>query len=408
MASLTKFLRGSTKRCLAALVPQIYRLLHARSWGKKTATPFTGEPKRILVLNGAHLGDVVISTSILPVLRSAYPSAEIGFVTGSWSSIVIANHPDIAFSHQVDHWSLNRSDMSYIKKLRHFRKTYAIALDEIRNTGYDMAVCVFPYFLPDYMDLAWRAGIPIRLGFTNSLFASLATSVTDLPTSPFLHQAALQAEVLRPLSVSDRHMEKRKSVLPESTEEATREVSRLLNVSDIRTANYQIVHIGAGAPNREMPIKFWRDIAVSLSESQSLLFTGRGVREAAQIARVIHGLGKCINACDKLSWDGFVAAVRYANVLYGVESMAGHVAAAVDTTSIVVYSGVAGVARWRPEGTLSTVFTNHLSCAPCGNIHGCKEMTCLKNIMPVDILSSQSIGSTSDLHGARGSKSPDR
>jgi ADP-heptose:LPS heptosyltransferase len=404
MAGLKKFLRSGLKDCLAASAPQIYRLLHIRSRNKQGA-PHTGEPKRILVLNGAHLGDVVISTSILPVLRSAYPSAEIGFVTGSWSSMVIANHPDIAFSHQIDHWSINRSNISYIKKVRHFRKTYAIALDEIRQKKYDMAVCVFPYFLPDYMDVAWRAGIPIRLGFANSLFASLATSVTELPTSPFLHQAALQAEVLRPLSLSDRHTSKRKSVLPESTEEATREVSSLLNVADVKTTNYRIVHIGAGASNREMPIKFWRDIAVCLSESQLLLFTGRGGREADQINRVIHGLGNCINACDKLSWDGFVAAVRYANVLYGVESMAGHVAAAVGTITISVYSGVAGVARWRPEGSLSTVFTNHLSCAPCGNIHGCREMTCLRNIMPADILSNHTNGFTSDVRGAESTDS---
>jgi heptosyltransferase-2 len=396
MGSLRNFIRGGIKYSLEASVPQIYRLMHGPS-REKEAAPLIGEPKRILVLNGAHIGDAVISTSIIPILRSAYPAAAIGFVVGSWSSMVIAGHPDIAFMHQVDHWSLNRSDTSDIKKLRHFRKTYKVALDEIRNTGYDIAVCIFPYFLPDYMDLAWRAGIPIRLGFTNSLFASLATALTDVPTTPFLHQGALQAEVLRPLSIDERHMVKRKSVLPGSTKEAMSEASRLLRVADIRTAKYCIVHIGAGALNREMPPDFWRDIAASLSKSQSLLFTGRGSREAAKIASAIQGLENCINACDKLSWNGFVAAVRYADALYGVESMAGHVAAAVDTPSIVVYSGVAGVARWRPEGTLSTVFTNHIACAPCGNIHGCKDMTCLKDIVPIDILASQSTGSARDL-----------
>jgi ADP-heptose:LPS heptosyltransferase len=396
MASLRNLIRGGIKHSLKASVPQIYRLLHGppRQGG---AASLNEEPKRILVLNGAHIGDAVISTSIIPILRSAYPSAAIGFVVGTWSSMVIADHPDIAFIHQVDHWSLNRRDMSYLKKLRHFRKTYKVALEEIRNIKYDVAVCIFPYFLPDYMDLAWRAGIPIRLGFTNSVFASLATALTEIPTTPFLHQGALQAEVLRPLSIGERHMLKRKSALAENTEEAINESSKLLKVADIRNAKYCIVHIGAGALNREMPVDFWRDIAATLSKSYPLLFTGRGSREAAEIARVIDGMENCTNACGKLSWNGFVAAVRYADALYGVESMAGHVAAAVDTPSIVVYSGVAGVARWRPEGPLSTVFTNHIACAPCGNIHGCKNMTCLKDITPLDILTSRSIGSAREL-----------
>jgi ADP-heptose:LPS heptosyltransferase len=402
MASLRDIIRVCIKDILGALVPRIYRLIHSRS--RKELIPWIGEPRRILVLNGAHIGDSVISTSIIPILRSAYPSAEIGFVVGSWSSMVIAHHPDIAFVHQVDHWWLNRSDTSWIRKLRHFRRTYKIALGEIRDTGYDLALCIFPYFLPDYMDLAWRAGIPIRLGFTNSVFASLATSLTDLPASPFLHQGALQAEVLRPLSIDKRHTEKRKSSLPESAEDAMREASRLLRVADIRAAKYCIVHMGAGALNREMPTGFWRDVAANLSKSQSLLFTGRGSRESANIIRATDGLENCINACDKLSWDGFVAAVRYADALYGVESMAGHVAAAVDTPSIVVYSGVAGVARWRPEGKLCTVFTNHIACAPCGNMQGCKAMTCLKDIMPIDVLASHSISSTRDLCGAPSNK----
>jgi len=346
-------------------------------------------PKRILVLAGAHVGDTVITTSIIPVLRSAYPEAEIGFLVGSWASMVIQGHQDISFVHIVDHWWHNRSRDSRLRKFLHYRKTRKAALPQIRDTGYDLALCVYPYLLPDFMDLAWKAKIPVRLGFSVSLFAPLATATVEAPSSPFVHQSAIQAEVLRPLHLDPQHTAKRKAVLPESPPSAVQELCSLFGVSDLEETRYRIIHVGCGDPRREMPLDFWRDLASELSRQVTLLFTGRGSREAENIGAITSGFGNCVSACDKLSWQGFVAAVRHAEVLYGVESMAGHVAAAVGTRSVVVYGGAAGVARWRPEGP-AIVMTNHVPCAPCNLPWGCETMDCMRGITPRDLIGMDS------------------
>ena len=344
-----------------------------------------GSPRRILLLNGAHIGDIVISTSILPILRSAYPSAEIGFAVGTWSSMVVENHQEISFIHYLDHWRHNRNGKSFLKRYLQYRKTYKAALREIREMHYDLAMCIYPYPFPDFMDIAWKAGIPVRLGFKESLFVSLASVAVAVPKNPFLHQGAIQAEVLRPLQLAQVHTEKRKPILPESTGKAIQEVCQLLNISGISDVRYRVIHIGAGARHRELPATFWRELAEALSKKHILIFTGHGGREAMQIAQIIDGLDHCINACNSLSWSGFVAAVRHAEALYGIESMAGHVAGAVGTRCIVVYTGAAGVVRWRPEGPI-TVISNHLECAPCGLPNGCKAMTCIQGIQPQDLI----------------------
>ncbi len=384
MQTIRHTIRNFTKGAVRTIFPRVYKLFHRGS--RRRPESINETPRRILILNSAHIGDLVISTSIIPILRSAYPTAKIGFAVGSWSAMVIANHPEVDFVHRVDHWYSNRNNTSFINKLLIYSRSYKATLREIRGIDYDLAICVFPYFYPDLMELAWRAGIPVRLGFRRSLFASMATSAVDVPPSSFLHQSALQAEVLTPLSIDARHIAKRKSSLPPSTEEATLEVSSLFGTVRQSRSRYFVVHMGAGAINREMPLEFWRTIVSQLLQTHVVLFTGKGSREAANIALVTDGLENCLNACDKLSWNGFIAAIRNADALYGVESMAGHVAAAVETPCVVVYSGVAGVARWRPEGSRCTVFTNHLACAPCGNIRGCEAMTCLKEINPSDIV----------------------
>jgi heptosyltransferase-1 len=342
-------------------------------------------PRRILLLNGAHIGDIVTSTSILPILRSAYPSAEIGFVVGTWSSMVLKDHPAISRIHHLDHWFANRNGKSFLQRYLQYRKTYRIALREIRETRYDLALCIYPYLLPDFMDIAWKARIPVRLGFQESALVSLSSVAVPLPQNDFLHQGAIQAEVLRPLRLAQVHTEKRKPILPESGAEAIQEVCQLLNTSQISDVPYRIIHVGAGARHRELPASFWRELAEALSQRYTLIFTGHGHREAEQITAIIDGLDHCINACNSLSWTGFVAAVRHAEALYGIESMAGHVAGAVGTRCIVVYTGAAGVARWRPEGPV-TVMSNHLECAPCGLPNGCETMTCIRGITAQDLI----------------------
>jgi heptosyltransferase-2 len=163
-------------------------------------------------------------------------------------------------------------------------------------------------------------------------------------------------------------------------------VCSLLGVSRIEEASYRIVHMGSGEVRRELPIAFWRELAERLSGVRALVFTGLGERESRNIAAATVGLSNCMNACGQLSWGGFVAAVRHAQVVYGVESMAGHVASAVGTKCVVAYAGMAGVAQLRPEGPDAVVFTNHVPCAPCHRPSGCEAMNCTRNFTPADLI----------------------
>ena len=90
-------------------------------------------------------------------------------------------------------------------------------------------------------------------------------------------------------------------------------------------------------------------MAASLSIDHLLVFTGKGPRESLNIEQVTEGLSNCVNACGKLSWEGFVTAIRHAETLYAVDSMAGHVAAAVGTKCVSIFGGMSTIARWRPE-----------------------------------------------------------
>jgi ADP-heptose:LPS heptosyltransferase len=371
------------KAMLRAAVPLFYGIRAGwRGQGRGAAIP---APRRILLMNGAHIGDVVIATSLLPVLRQAFPQAEIGFLVGSWAEMVVRNHPDVRTVHLLDHWRFNRGAQSTWQKMRRYGRMHRAVVRELREAGYDVAIGLYPQF-PDLLNVALAARIPARIGFRSSFYGSLATALVDEPTSPFAHQGRRMAETLKPLGIGADLLEHRRSSLPPSDAAATEEVCRVLGVPTLDGHRYVVIHMGSAAAQREFPLSFWRDLAVRVSAERQIVFTGRGSREKQNIAQAMAELPNCIDACDRLSWNGFVAAVRHAEILFGVESMAGHVAGAVGTRCMVVYGGAAGVARWRPEGPGSLVFTNHVPCAPCHLPMGCAEMYCMQGIHASDLV----------------------
>jgi heptosyltransferase I len=372
-ASLKRFGRPAFHSVLRALLPA-------------SAPGASRPPQRILIVNGGHIGDVVIATSLLPVLRSAYPKAEIGFLTGTWARAVVRNHPEVAYTHCVDHWRMNRQDSGFVQKRLRYWQTRQAALQEIRALRYDVSFSLHPW-RADFLPLAWQAAIPVRVAFSSSLWAPLATAVADYPHDDFpMHQGECQAALLRQFGIEGDHLQRRRSSLAATSGQALEEIYDLLRLSGPGEVRYSVIHMGAGITSKELPLSFWRDLAGRLSIHHPVIFTGKGARESSNIKQVIDGLPRCHNACDKLSWDGFVAAIRYAHTLYSIDSMASHVAAAVGTKCIALFGGMNTIARWRPDAENCTVWSNQVPCSPCHRQHGCGPMTCMQGFVPAEIL----------------------
>lgn len=350
----------------------------------------SAEPRRILLINGAHSGDVVIATSLIPVLKSAFPKAQIGFLTASWSRNVVSDHPDIAFSHCVDHWRMNRSGGSFGQKFWRYWRTRRQALKEMSSLHYDLSISMHPW-RADFLPLTWQAGIQQRAAFSDGLFAPLATHLAHYPEHRrFIHQSDCQLLLLRALGMEERHLRLKRATLAPSTQEAEQEVAYLLGFSTIHDAPYSVIHMGAGSAVRELPSSFWREVATELTaRGEYVLFTGKSPREWSSAAEAMAGLPHCLNACDHLSWAGFVAAIRHAQTFYGVDSMASHVAAAVGTECVALYAGMNNLARFRPESRNATVWSNALPCSACGLQNGCVTMACIQGFDAQQIVQIQ-------------------
>jgi ADP-heptose:LPS heptosyltransferase len=336
-------------------------------------------PRRILLANGAHLGDVLLSLSLVPILRDAFPQARLGFLAGSWAQGLLKGHAELAWVHYLDHWKLNRSPVSLGEKLRRHSQTRRRALREIRACRYDVALDLYYYF-PNSIPLLWQASIPCRIGYTSGGFGPLLTHALDWRLRD-QHVTDYQMDLLHLLDVPANHLHWRAPALAAGKEQLPRQLLAGLARAGIPPAGYVVFHLGTAAALKEWPILRWRQLAMRMNaEGRALLFTGSAGREWQNAQQVSAGLKLCVNLCGGLNWQEFVEVLRQAELLVGVDSVAGHIAASVATPCVVISSGIANLAHWKPRGAPCRVLSHPVACAPCYRSRGCEGMECVRQV----------------------------
>jgi len=354
----------------------LYNLVYRRA-----NTNVNPEPQKILLSSVAHLGDVIMSSSILPYIHALFPECEIGVLMGSWSKNVLHDHPLIKNFHYFDHWKLNRSNLSFLQKLRISKTSSKKAIEEIKAVNYDIAIDLYAYF-PNAIPLIHRTGIPTRIGYTSGGNGPLLTHTLDwhhINQSEVHYQAAL----LRQFDPKGKYSHNLHTNLPPITKHCFESLQNILP----KDQDYILIHVGTGNRLREWPVEHWTALAHLLCENTklSLVFTGIGNREEELIGKITQAIPseRTINLCSSISWEQFVAVIKKAELVLGVESVAGHVAAAVDTPSVIIGSGITNHHQWRPFSKLCRyILADNIDCMPCYRSKGCPTMDCLRNISP--------------------------
>jgi len=307
-------------------------------WPGQSKAALPEKVGRILVCNAGHLGDVVLSSAALRPLKEAFASAEIGFLGGSWARELLEGHPLIDRVHIVDHWKANRSKESMRAKWRRYTKGVKETALEIERVGYDLAIdlrCHYPTFAP----ILWKAKVPCRIGYNSAGYGALLTH-----PHPWKRRFSPIVESFQDL-------------LPCFSSPSLRPY---LGERFLEREPFLIIHMGCGDPRRSWPFEKWRALTHSLvSKGCEIVFTGAGEKEFLAADILTKQFPSCKNLCDQLSLQDFFTLVAKAALLIGVESFAGHVAAAFETPSVLFYYNTEET--WKPMSAKAWVLPLHAS-----------------------------------------------
>ncbi len=121
-------------------------------------------PRRILIVQTAFLGDVILTLPLVQVLHGTFPTAEIDFLAIPGASEVLQNHPAI---HRI---------ISYDKRNTHRGLSGMASISRVlRSLRYDLALV--PHRSMRSAIVVALSLIPDRIGFTTSAGRFLFTKL---------------------------------------------------------------------------------------------------------------------------------------------------------------------------------------------------------------------------------------
>jgi len=318
------------------------------------------DPKFILLIQLDHLGDAIISTAMLGALRKRYPDAAIEVLAGAWNREVFEASPE------VDH--VHVSAVNRFARGGWVRFAWIPAAIwwgwTLRRRKIDLGIDIrgdFPVAL-----MLWLGGARRRLGWDCGGGGFLLTDRAEfVPNRPEVESrfALLWELGIRPADARQPRFR--------PSEAARRKMARRLaeiSARDLLAGPRIVLHIGAGTRAKAWPAAHWQELLGRLIVGCGAQVVLVGDGKDRIIAREILGNRSWPGVADwtgRLTLVELAALFQQAEVLVGADSGPAHLAAAVATEAIVLFSGTNDPTQWRPCGERVTVVRHEVPCSPC-------------------------------------------
>ncbi len=294
----------------------------------KSRRPFT-EPYKVLMLKPCCISQVMLATPLLKALSQTYPAARFDWAVDQWSRPAVSGNPRI--TRIVDTGSIFQGDRT--------REDLSQLIAKLKEGDYDTCFAPTRSALACY--IAWRAGIPQRIGLDDAGRGFAYTIPVPTPNGS-TSQAMINLQLARVVGIdADADQEFYPS------DQARIVITELL-VDEVEWQGEQplvIIHPGGG----ENPLT--SDISKRWPLERFALFANRlGHELGAKIIFIssesekklvydIVGLmsAEVINLAGRLDLDQIGALAEVADLYVGNDAGATHVAAAVGCKTVAIY-----------------------------------------------------------------------
>ena len=359
----------------------IGRLIRRRKTFSKAAV------KKILISRPDHLGDMVMATAVLPVIKQAFPQAQLHMLVASRAREIAEKNDIVEKVIEFDHFRLNRDDVpSWRKFLKMFRQMPSV-IRRIRAQKYDLGIELRP-FGSNTIVLMWLGSVRYRIGhFTGGLGFLLHKAQPFCISEHFIEN---MLHLLNSIGISAEGLYVNMRL--ETSEAAQESTRKLLADSgiDVQRDCIVVLHPGSGRREAIWDAEKWAVLADTLQQEYNSRVVIAGGEQEAELAEQILGLAKTepINITAVTSMPEFSCLVELSRLLIGLESLSSHVAAAVGTPAVVIHGGIQDAALWMPWGRDVTSVTKKVDCAPCWRKRGCDRMTCIEQVEVKEVIES--------------------
>lgn len=306
--------------------------------------------KKILVIQTASIGDVILATPILESLHQKFPDAEINMVVKKGTESLFASHPFIG--------SLYIWDKSEHK----LKKLYAI-LKEVQAERYDTVVNVQRFFLTGLLTAFSRARHTV--GFNKNPFAVFfSRSVKHSIREGEVHEVERNMKLIGHL-VGDVKSPPR--LYPSLQDDA--------KTSQYKTHKYICVAPASLWYTKQYPEEKWVEFLKELAPDLYVYFLGSSTdHELCERIIKVSGHRNTLNLAGRLNLLETASLQRDAAMSFVNDSAPMHLASAVNAPVTAIFCSTVTAFGFGPLSNDSVVVETDkkLDCRPCG-LHGLKE-----------------------------------
>ena len=319
--------------------------------------------KKVLLIRTDRIGDVVLTTPIIKILRHHLPQAKISFMVSSKTQDVVSDHPYldeiIIYDEHKKHRGL-RGILKFSQYLRNKKFDCAIIFNPRRKTHWISAL----------------AGIPIRIGYNRKHGFLLTHRFKDRKEEEKKSEAFYNEDLLAALNIKSSHSTELYFPLRPA---ARQKIDALLASKTIQTP-YVVINVSSGCPSKTWPDNNFLNLCHLIYHRLHLHIALIG-RQAI---------------CDRIKQQAQVPLVSFSETLTLLElgclfkkavlhitndTGPMHIASALGLPVVSIFGRTRlglGPVRWAPLKGENIVLQKNIGCNPCLAHHCQLDFDCLK------------------------------
>jgi heptosyltransferase-2 len=304
--------------------------------------------QRILIIQTAFLGDVILATPVVTELKRLFPSCEVDFLVRKGNESILANHPAI---HEV---------FTFNKKQGRWKEMWRL-IRLFRSKKYDEVINLQRFASSGIITVL--AGSKQTCGFDKNPFSFAFSRKITHQIGNGKHEVERNLECISKYGAASLV---RPSVFPSDADVA--------KVDEYAKKNYAVLAPASVWFTKQLPEHKWVELIAYLRNSIELyLIGGPGDIELCQRICNEAGLTEANNLAGKLSLLESCALMRNATRCYVNDSGPLHMASAVNAPVTVFFCSTVPAFGFGPlsEDQEIREVEEALHCRPCG-LHGFK------------------------------------
>lgn len=336
------------------------------------------QSKRILLIQTAYIGDVILTTPLIQGIREFFPEARLSILVKPEAKSLLEHDPALDEVLIIEKRGKHRGPSGFFKFVK-----------EIQTRDFDLLLSVHKSFRTAF--LSYLSGIPVRIGFQDASLSFLAYTRT-------VPHRKEKPEIHRLLSFLEDATGKNTGSLDSnlrlhSSEQVRNDVDRLMTEQKIRRPI--LFAVSSVWETKKWTPEGFAGLMELIRKRTSLPFALIGSPGDRELSDRVMDLYKQLpggktdssvfNLCGKTSLPGLYELMRKSELLISNDSAPVHVACAARIPVLAIFGPTVpsfGFAPITPESAVAEL--EGLDCRPCGSHGGrsCprKHFRCMRDL----------------------------